>query len=340
MPTNKNAQLRYKVLDRCLSNFNVKYDIDDLLREVNLVLDELGINPIQIRQLRIDLKDIRNMGAKIEAIPYVGNRCYYRYADRNFAIYKKELSLEDLEELRSTLNMLGHYRGLPGNSWLEEVISSLECRFGIKPNTEKLIAFDKNEQLKGLEHLSGLIDATVNHHALQIDYRTFSGKEKVLTIHPYYMKQYNGRWFLYGWNEAELRLENLALDRIQRFTLSTIPFIENTFINFNVYFDNVIGATVPNANEAVEIEKVILRFSEKRFPYVVSKPMHRTQKVIGEQTIQITVKPTRELTQQIFSFMPDIEVMAPVWYREEIKQKIEENLKKYISVQDDCTDGK
>lgn len=332
MPTNKNAQLRYRVLDRCLSNFNVKYDIDDLLYEVNKVLREQGINSIQIRQLRIDLKDIRNMGAVIDAIPMVGNKCYYRYANSNYTLYKKELPLEDLEELRSTLNMLGHYRGLPGNSWLEEVISNLECRFGIKPNTEKLIDFDKNDQLKGLEHLSGLIDATVNHHVIQVDYRTFSGKEKNFILHPYYMKQYNGRWFLYGWNEAELRLENLALDRIQQFKLSNLPFKENTFIKFDTFFNNVIGATVPSIEEAIDIEKVILRFSEKRFPYVVSKPMHPSQKAIGDNTIQITVRPTRELTQQIFSFMPDIEVVAPAWYREEIKQKIEENLKKYISV--------
>ena len=28
MPTNKNAQLRYKILDRCFSNFKHKYTID------------------------------------------------------------------------------------------------------------------------------------------------------------------------------------------------------------------------------------------------------------------------------------------------------------------------
>ena len=332
MPTNKNAQLRYQVLDRCLSNFCIKYDIEDLYHEVNAVLREQGIKAIQIRQLRLDLKDIRNMGAEIEVIPFDGKRCYYRYADRNFSLFKKELPIEDLEELRSTLNMLSHYRGLPGNSWLEEVISSLECRFGIKPNTEKLVAFDKNDQLKGLEHLSGLIDATVNHHTLQVNYRTFSGKDKTLCIHPYYMKQYNGRWFIYGWNEEEARLENLALDRIQCFNTIALPFKENTEINFNTYFDNVIGATVPNSHEAIDVEKVILRFSEKRFPYVVSKPMHRSQKIIGEHTVQLTVKPTRELTQQIFSFIPDIEVLAPAWYREEIKLKIKENLKKYLSI--------
>ena len=35
MATNKNAQLRYQILDRCFSNFHKRYEIDDLLDEVN-----------------------------------------------------------------------------------------------------------------------------------------------------------------------------------------------------------------------------------------------------------------------------------------------------------------
>ena len=41
MPTNKNAQLRYKVLDRCFSDFKHKYTIDDLIDEVNESLSDL-----------------------------------------------------------------------------------------------------------------------------------------------------------------------------------------------------------------------------------------------------------------------------------------------------------
>lgn len=35
MPTNKNAQLRYQILDRCFSDFLHKYTIDDLIDKVN-----------------------------------------------------------------------------------------------------------------------------------------------------------------------------------------------------------------------------------------------------------------------------------------------------------------
>jgi hypothetical protein len=37
--------------------------------------------------------------------------------------------------------MLSKYRGLPSNGWLEEVISNLEIRFGVKGNAENLVAF-------------------------------------------------------------------------------------------------------------------------------------------------------------------------------------------------------
>ena len=39
-----------------------------------------------------------------------------------------------------------------------------------------------------------------------------------------------------------------------------------------------------------------------------------------------------------FSFIPDIEVISPQWLRDEIIEKMKENLIKYLPVQNDCTD--
>ena len=41
MPTNKNAQLRYQVLDRCFSDFHHKYEFNDLLDKDNEALYDL-----------------------------------------------------------------------------------------------------------------------------------------------------------------------------------------------------------------------------------------------------------------------------------------------------------
>ena len=72
------------------------------------------------------------------------------YSDSSYNLFDNELSADELKKLRATIEMLGRYRGIPANAWLEEVISSLEIRFGVKPNSEKLISFAQNDMLKGV----------------------------------------------------------------------------------------------------------------------------------------------------------------------------------------------
>lgn len=223
MPTGKNAQLRYRILDRCFSDFNRKYEIEDLLDEVNEQLYDLygDDSTIKERQLRDDIKFMRervSYNAPIQAYRYDGKRCYYRYEDKDFSIFNNELTPEEISNLRSTVEMLGRYRGIPNYAWLEEVVSNLEYRFGVKPYLENVISFEQNEGLKGLEFLSEIIDATVNHQPLTVHYVTFRGKELVNIIHPYHVKQFNNRWFLFGLEEHDggNRISNKALDRISK----------------------------------------------------------------------------------------------------------------------------
>ena len=334
MPVNKNAYLRYQILDQCFSSKHRKFSFDEL---VDFVSDKLGYN-ISPRQIRDDIANLR-IGpyyAPIEATRYDGKKCYYHYSYSDFSIFKNELTTEELTNLRSTIKMLNRYRGIPANAWLEEVISNLEYRFGVKANSENLISFEQNDMLKGLEHLSGLIDVTINHQTIELSYKSYGKDKRQIQVYPYYIKQYNGRWFLFGMNATKNRIESYALDRIEEYGLSDKPFVKNESVDFSTFFDDVIGVSVPYDDNIVT-EEIVLRFSEKRFPYVVSKPIHHTQKVLDEPyTISIKVKPNRELSQQIFSFIPDVEVLSPEWLRNEIRDKIQENLKKYLSVQKDC----
>ncbi len=338
MPVNKNAYLRYQILDQCFSNKHRKFSFDEL---VDFVSEKLGYN-ISPRQIRDDIANLR-IGpyyAPIEATRYDGKKCFYHYTDSDFSIFKNELTTEELTNLRSTIEMLNRYRGIPANAWLEEVISNLEYRFGVKANSENLISFEQNDMLKGLEHLSGLIDATINHQTIELSYKSYGKDKRQITVYPYYIKQYNGRWFLFGMNATKNRIESYALDRIEEYNLSGKPFAKNENIDFSTFFNDVIGVSVPYDDNVIT-EQIVLRFSENRFPYVVSKPIHYTQTVLDEPyTISIKVRPNRELSQQIFSFIPDVEVISPEWLRNEIRDKIQENLKKYTSMQNDCTDTK
>ena len=342
MPTNKNALLRYQILDRCFSNRYRKYTIEDLVDAVNEALYDMYGSEVSMRQIRDDIKYMRDRvsyNAPIEAVPFEGKRCYYRYSDPNYTIFNNELTTEEVTKLCSTINMLGRYRG-GANRWLEEVISNLELRFGINTNREHVVAFEQNEQLRGLEFLSELIDSAINHQPLNLLYRTYNGKETNIVIHPYHVKQYNNRWFLFGLEQTPNgdRIANRALDRIVKFSKANVPFVPNTSIDFSTRFDDVVGVTIPD--DDVQKETVVLKFEPDRFPYVVSKPIHHSQKVLSEEdcTLQIEVRPNKELESVIFSYFPHVEVLEPAILREQFKEKISKNLKKYLSVQKDRTD--
>ena len=343
MPTNKNALLRYQILDRCFSDFSRKYEIDDLVDKVNSALYDLYGTEVSVRQIRDDIKYMRDRityDAPIKAYQYDGKKCYYRYEDRNFSIFNNELSAEEVTSLRSTIEMLARFRDGSKNAWLEEVISNLEYRFGVKGHTENVVSFEQNEQLRGLNFLGELIDSAIHHHPLRIIYRSYYGVEHDTIVHPYHIKQFNNRWFLLGLEETDKgnRLTNKALDRIVKFSRANVSFIPNNDIDFKDYFKDIVGVTVPKEHPVAE--KVVLRFDAARFPYIVSKPIHITQKVLSEDehTLQITVRPNKEFESLIFSYGPQVEVIEPLWLRLQIIEKIQETLNNYLSRKNDCTE--
>lgn len=338
MSANKNAQLRYQILDRCFSNRHHQYTIDDLVDEVNDTLYDLNGTEVSLRQIREDIKFMRDrMGynAPIKAYQYDGRKCYYRYSDSSFTIFNNELSIEEVESLSRTVDILRKFRGVPSFDWIEEVVSNLEYRFGGRTEQENVVSFDQNERLRGLEHLSTLIDAAIKHRSLRLNYCTYRGMEKDLVVFPYHLKQYNNRWFLFAMEDGnnDDDIKTFALDRIVKVSHSNTPFVPNTKIDFTHYFNDIVGVTM-SGNKGTKMERIVLRFEPWRFPYVVSKPLHASQQIINEKEgiIQLEVYPNQELRSLIFSFMPDVEVLEPQWYRDTLRNKIKENLQKYIKV--------
>ena len=335
MAQTRNAQLRYRVLDRCFRNRVSPKTFEELKKEIDRVLGDLDNNIplISDRTLREDIRIMRapsGFNAPIVARKVGNDQFRYYYSDPKFSIFKTALSEKDVDTLQSTIEMLGRYRGLPSTAWLEEIISSLELRFDLKVSHKQLVAFEQNPELKGLEHLSALIDATMNEQTLDITYRSYRGNENTYAISPYYMKQYNGRWFLLGLDNTKCRLMNMALDRIVSFKSSTEDFVPNQNIDFDTYFDDIIGVTVPD--DDIKKETIVLRFSEARYPYVISKPIHPSQKIIDPEshTISISVRPNRELYQHLLSFTPDVEVVSPEWIRKAVAERLKASLEKHF----------
>jgi predicted DNA-binding transcriptional regulator YafY len=344
MPTNKNASIRYQALDKCFRDRRHRYYIDDLIEKCEEALYYYnGVGGVSRRQVFEDIKFMESDTGW--SIPLErkkdGKKVYYRYEDPNFSINEQPLTDEEAQQLRTVILTLSRFRGLPSNEWIEDVISNLEWRFNLKGKSENIIGFEQNTNLKGLNWLTPILDATSNHQPLKIAYRNYKNSEveKTLIIHPWYVKQYNNRWFLFGLDDQKYYITNLALDRIQSLEITEeIPFVPNEKIDFEVYFNDVIGVTIPKAD--VEKIRIVLQFSKGQFPYITSKPLHPSQEILSEEEckLAIEVRPTYELDQLILSFGPDVEVLEPTEYREYIKRKLVDNLQKYLPMQKDCTE--
>ena len=344
MPTNKNASIRYQALDKCFRDFLHRYYIDDLIEKCEeALLYYNGVGGVSRRQIFEDIKFMESETGW--SIPLErrkdGKKVYYRYRYSDFSINNQPLTDEEAQQLRTMIITLSRFRGLPTNEWVEDVISNLEWRFRLRGKSENIIGFEQNEQLKGLNWLSAIIDATSNHQVIKVTYRNYKNSEVEITavVHPWYVKQYNNRWFLMAYNAEYNSITNFALDRILDLVIvEDVQFIKNEDIDFEDYFKDVIGVTIPKPD--VTKQRIVLQFSEKQYPYVASKPMHPSQEIVNEEarTISIEVRPNYELEQQILSFGPDVEVLAPDSYREYIKEKILNNYKKYAPVQKGCAD--
>src|SRR5688572_20446002 len=96
MATNKNALVRYKILDRCFRNPGKKYFIDDLIEECEKVLLEIdpqsnGISRRQIFEDIIFMKSAEGWSIELSKLRE-GKKVYYRYSNPDFSINNMPLN--------------------------------------------------------------------------------------------------------------------------------------------------------------------------------------------------------------------------------------------------------
>ena len=335
MASNKHAQIRYKVLDDCFSNFHRKFYFNDLLERCNEALRELygeDHEGIKTRTLRSDINYIRTRaseeGVDVESGDD-GNGFYYRYTESNFSIFKRGLAEDDLAQLKETIMMLQRFKGVPNFDWMSELVVKLEDRLDLRGASRSVVGYDDNESYTGLDWFQDLFDAIINKTVLRIQYQTFYDVIHDWIFHPYYIKEYNNRWFLFGLNEEKHSIHNIALDRIEEIEQVNKEYIP-TDIDFERYLDDVVGVSV-SANGKIPIR---LQFSEHRFPYVLTKALHRSQRVVDldNRIVEINVIPNNELEALILSFGKDVEVLSPLEYRKQIQEVIRESYEHYLPV--------
>jgi predicted DNA-binding transcriptional regulator YafY len=338
MAVTKNPLIRYKILDSCFRNPYKNYTISLLLDSVNEKLLEFFNNDeqsIKLRQLQDDIAFMRSPeGWSIELADIKdGKKKIYRYEDTNFSINNAPLNHIEMNEFQSAIQVLSQFEGMPQFDGIQEIIAKLKYDLKGKKETKPFIGFDNNQDLKGIEHFSLLYNAIQNNIPLQIIYRDFKKEEPYTYIlHPYYLKQYNNRWFLFGLHQDSGKSDyNVAIDRIVRVESSNEKFIPNIEIDWQEYFSDMIGVSKPIDGT---IEEVILHFNQLTGKYMENKSIHETQKHkwLDENTLELKIKVilNYELERLILSYGESVKVIRPQHLIDKITNRLELGLNQYI----------
>lgn len=325
MAQNKGAIVRYRAIDRCLRSKHGKYGIEELRAACADALYDAFSERMSVsrRQIYDDLNHMEsNAGYRAEIEHYRdGKNVYYRYADPNFSIEKTPISPEEMDQLKETILMLNRFKGMPQFEWMEEILSKLEDKFHLKGAEDSVIGFEQNLDLKGLENITPLFEAIVNKQVLNIRYKSFK-KNKPITyeVHPYYLKQYNNRWFLFGWNTEFGAITNFALDRIEAVSHMLGEYKPKPAgLDFDEYFDDVVGVTIPKG----KVEHIVMRVAPDRYPYIKNKPLHSSQHNYDKEfRVSIDVIPNNELIALLLSFGSQLEVLEPQSVRDMMRDHI------------------
>lgn len=336
MATNKNALIRYKVLDNCFRNPGKRYFIDDLIGECESVLLEIDpeSNGISRRQIFEDIAFMESKegwGIELDKLRD-GKKVFYRYADMSFSINNMPLNEVEINQLKSAVNILSQFRGMPQFEWVNELVPKLQQ--GIAPGQESatIMEFDNNQYLKGIEHLGQLHNAIFYKKVISISYQPFENDLPFeIVIHPYFLKQYNNRWFLFGYNPEKEKYDwNMAIDRIVSIKEIKGKYHKNTIIDWQEYFEDIIGVTKPEEGKVVT---VILHFKGRTGKYMETKPLHGSQKSkwLDDQTLEVTLQIiiNYELERLILSYAESVSVKQPLTLAQSIKGRLEDALKQY-----------
>src|SRR5690606_21302011 len=327
MPVNRNALIRYRTIDNCLRNRQRRWTLEDLIEACSEALYEYeGIDKgVSRRSVQMDIQMMRSDKLGYNAPIIVLEKKYYTYEDPAYSITNIPLTDQDLGKLTEVVEILRQFKGFSHFQELSGMVQRLENKiYSAKTNQEPVIDFEKNENLKGLEHIETLYQAIIKKCTVKICYQSFKARQaNTFHFHPYYLKEYRNRWFVIGTKKKDAPVLTLALDRIISIEGCDIKYIPKKDFNLVDYLKDVIGVTV-NINSPTE--RILLTADHETAPYIITKPLHHSQEVVettsSGTTFALNVQLNFELERELLGFGDHIRVIAP----ERLKRRIKEIL--------------
>ena len=282
---------------------------------------------------------------KGKAFKYVGKDDDPLAADKKAVVQK---SVEDYVEFCKAS------AGIMPVSWFSSFFENTQLLLDTERESEGgngAIRSSLEQNLTNIHLLPQFYKAITDHQVLRFSYQRFGQEPFELTFHPQFLKEFNGRWFVFG--DAErirvnengeettetFKAYNVPLDRIvgNVSMVNDVEYIPSEKGFYQQFFKDIIGVT---HEKGAKVELVVIRTkTEYQHGLLLTKPLHHSQQEtlpFGEHEdgacweVTLTIEPNRELRGRILMYGEGLKVMTPLSLREQIKNILKQQLEQYL----------
>lgn len=340
MAVNKNALMRYRIIDRCLTNSARPYPTKaDLQRACEEALYGSYRERISASTIEKDMWAMKNESSLGFYAPIAFNRDHrgYHYTDPDYSINEVQLNDEERDAIHFAARTLLQYRDLPVFAQFDQALGKIQDRLSLAPDLDgaplaDVVQFETAQVAHGSEHLGQLFAAIRQRRVVDLAYRKFNAAEaKTYRLAPHLLKEYRNRWYLIAWSSDRNDYLTFGLDRVESVALTEEGFEPAPDFSSDRFFEHSIGITEIDAAP----QEVLLHCTPIQARYLESQPLHASQELTaltnGQYEVRMRVLPTYELVEWILGAGPAVKVMEPQALKERVTQSLAETLRAYTS---------
>ncbi|WP_234110551.1 MULTISPECIES: helix-turn-helix transcriptional regulator [Chryseobacterium] len=188
-----------------------------------------------------------------------------------------------------------------------------------KTADQSKIMFFEKRQASGLHNLEGIIHAIKHSKLISFKYTKYDeGISQKRIVEPYALKEFRNRWYLLAneSNQEGFFIKTYGLDRLTDLEIHKKSF-KKTEVDIEKMFVNSFGIITSGEKP----KKMVLSFDAWQGQFVKSLPIHHSQKTLvdnkKEYRIEITLIPTYDFYQELFTHAERLRILEPKSVREQ-----------------------
>jgi predicted DNA-binding transcriptional regulator YafY len=320
MPLNKNAYQRYIVIDSLLRNKMRPYPtMQELIAACNERLSiDTKLNTIQKDIERMKMPPPDGFNAPIYYERYHKG---YMYTDPDFKIGNLELTDADIASIRESLALVqsigaGRIDEKFGHAMQKVLATVAEAFDQSERNAASYLQTMSPPISRGFAHFE--LFSRACRERIPLSFVHYGYKKRRFTaveLHPFLIKEFDNKWYLFGYSENHREVRHFGFDRIYSPLLLNKPFAR---FDQQATFDLLAHAygvfPIPDKKK----QRITLEVSSLITHYFEAYPIHNSQQIKkhedGAAQITLELVPTIELARLILWHGYHVQQIAPKWF--------------------------